>query len=122
VIVFQRHAGRSLLALTVAYAALMFAGGSRVVVAFSVPHDSAVAAAFVAKHSLSIRWGSFLEFVSAIPLGIFMAVCISRLRYPDIRNAGESIADRLRSFDMVPDQAGRRCGTGRGRGASIPRL
>jgi hypothetical protein len=89
---FQRHAGRFLLALTVAYAALMFAAGSRVVIAFHVPHDSAIAAPFVAQHSLSIRWGSFLEFVSAIPLGIFMAVSISRLQFPGIRNVGEQIA------------------------------
>jgi hypothetical protein len=89
---FQRHAGRSLLALTVAYAALMFAAGSRVVVAFRVPHDSAIAAAFVAQHSLAIRFGSFLEFVSAIPLGIFMAVSIRRLQFPGIRNVGEPIA------------------------------
>lgn len=88
----QRHAGPSLLALTLVYVALMIAGGSNVKVAFQVPHDPAIAAAYVAQHSSAIRWGSFLEFGSAIPLGIFMAVSTSRLRFLGIRAAGEQIA------------------------------
>jgi hypothetical protein len=87
----QRHAGPSLLALTLVYVALMIAGGSTVSAAFHVPHD-ATAVAFVAQHSWAIRWGSFCEFGSAIPLGIFMAVSISRLRFLGIRAAGEQIA------------------------------
>lgn len=88
----QRHAGPSLLALTIVYVVLMIAGGANVKVAFQVPHDSATAAAFVSQHSSAIRWGSFLEFGSAIPLGIFMAVSTSRLRFLGIRAAGEQIA------------------------------
>ncbi|MGC2300053.1 MAG: hypothetical protein WA476_14700 [Acidobacteriaceae bacterium] len=88
----QRHPGPSLLALTLVYLALMFAGGSKVVVAFHVPHDAATAVPFVAQNSAPIRWGSFFEFGSAIPLGIFMAVSTSRLRFLGIRAAGEQIA------------------------------
>jgi hypothetical protein len=88
----QRRTGLVLVALTVAYFALMFVGGSRVVVAFRVPHDSATAVAYVAQHSLTIRLGSFYEFVSAIPLGLFIAIVIGRLRIPGSRSAGEPIA------------------------------
>jgi hypothetical protein len=88
----QRHAGPSLLAVAIVYVALMVAGGSTVSAAFHVPHDSAIAVAFVAQHSLAIRWGSFCELGSAIPLGIFMAAVISRLRFLGIRAAGEQIA------------------------------
>jgi len=88
----ERHAGPSLLALTIVYVALMIAGGSQVIVAFRVPHESAGAVAFVGQHSGAIRWGSFFEFGSAIPLGIFMAVSISRLRFLGVRAAGEQIA------------------------------
>lgn len=88
----QRHAGPSLLALALVYVALLIAGGASVKAAFHVPHDSAIAAVFVAQHSWAIRWGSFCEFGSAIPLGIFMAVSINRLRFLGIRAAGEQIA------------------------------
>jgi hypothetical protein len=88
----QRHAGPSLLALTIAYLAMFIASGSKVSVAFHVPHVSEAAVAFVAQNNWAIRWGSFFEFVSAIPLGIFVAVSISRLRFLGIRSAGEQIA------------------------------
>jgi hypothetical protein len=88
----QRHAGPSLLALTVAYLTLFIASASRVSVAFHVPHDSAAAIAFVTQNYGAIRWGSFFELASAIPLGIFMAVSVSRLRFLGIRSAGEQIA------------------------------
>ena len=81
-----------LLALTIAYLALMITGGMNVKISFQVPHDSATAAAFVTQHSWAIRLGSFLELVSAITLGVFMAVSISRVRSLGIRHAGEQIA------------------------------
>ena len=71
---------------------LFIASASRVSVAFHVPHEPAAAIAFVAQNDGAIRWGSFLEFLSAIPLGIFMAVSVSRLRFLGIRSAGEQIA------------------------------
>jgi hypothetical protein len=88
----QRHAGPSLFVLTLVYIALFLASGSKVSVAFHVPHDSAAAVAFVALNGWAIRWGSFFELGSAIPLGIFMAVSVSRLRFLGIRAAGEQIA------------------------------
>ena len=88
----QRHAGLTLFTLTFAYIALMMAGGTNVRVAFQVPHDSAIAPAFVAQHIRGIQWGSFCEFASAIILGIFMAATINRLRSTGIRTAGERVA------------------------------
>ncbi len=87
-----RHDRTFLLALTIAYLALMIAGAMNVKIAFGVPQDSATAAAFVAQHSEAIRLGSFLEFVSALPLGIFMAVSIDRVRSLGVGHAGEQIA------------------------------
>ena len=88
----QRHAGPSLLALILVYVALIIAGGATLTAGFHVPHDSALAVAFVDQHSFAICWGSFCEFGSAIPLGIFMAAVTSRLRFLGIRAAGEQIA------------------------------
>lgn len=88
----QRHVRSSLLVLTLVYVALMKVGGSNVRTAFHVPHNSAIAAAFVTQHSWAIRWGSFCEFCSAIALGIFMAVSISRVRLSGIRTGGEQVA------------------------------
>jgi hypothetical protein len=87
----QRNAKLMLFALVLIYLALMIAGESNVSIAFHIPHDS-TAVNFVAQHSWAIRWGSFCEFISAIPLGIFMAITIGRLRISGIRSAGEQIA------------------------------
>ena len=87
-----RHPGVVLVALTVLYIALLKAGGSNVRIAFRVPHDAAIAPTYVIQHSWAIRWGSFCEFASAIPLGIFIAVCIGRLRFLGVRGASEQIA------------------------------
>lgn len=57
-----------------------------------MPHVSADALAFVAQNNTAIRWGSFFELASAIALGIFMAVSVSRLRSLGVRSAGEQIA------------------------------
>lgn len=82
-----------MLLLTLVYLGLLIAGAATVSAAFHIPHDSAGAAvAFVAKESWAIRFGSFFEFGSAIPLGIFIAVTVSRLRFLGVRAAGESIA------------------------------
>lgn len=89
---FERHAGPSLLFLILAYVVFFIASGAEVSVAFHVPHDSVAAVAFVAEKGWAIRWGSFFELASAIPLGIFMAVSVSRLRFLGIRAAGEQIA------------------------------
>ena len=89
----QRHAGPNLLLLTIIYAGLMLAGGSRLSAAFAIPHDSTErAVAYVAQHGWSIQLGSFFELLSAIPLGLFFATTISRLRFLGVSAAGESIA------------------------------
>ena len=89
----ERYSGPNLLLLTVIYLALLIAGGSRLSAALAVPHDSVEkAAAYLAKYGWTIQLGSFFELLSAIPLGIFIATTISRLRFLGVRNAGESIA------------------------------
>lgn len=91
VVLMKRHAGPNLLLLTSLYIAFLVLGVANVKPAFHVPHDSS-AAAYVAANSLSIRLGSFFELASAIPLGIFFATTVSRLRFLGVRAAGESIA------------------------------
>jgi hypothetical protein len=88
----ERYSGPNLLLLTVIYLALLIAGGSRLSAAVAMPHDSVEkAVAYIGKYGWTIQLGSFFELVSAIPLGIFIATTISRLRFLGIRNAGESI-------------------------------
>jgi len=89
----KKHPGPNLLFLTIVYLALLIAGGSTVSAAFHIPLDSAQkAVGFVSDHSWAIKWGSFCELGSAIPLGIFIATSVSRLRFLGVRAAGESIA------------------------------
>ena len=91
--IMGRHAGPHLLLLTLVYVGLMIAGGSKLSAAFAIPKDSAEkAVAYVAQHGWAIQLGSFFELGSAIPLGIFIATTISRLRFLGVRAAGESIA------------------------------
>lgn len=93
VILHGRYTGPNLLLLTLIYLGLLLAGGSRLSAALAVPHDSAErAVAYMAKFGWTIQLGSFFELVSAIPLGIFIATTISRLRFLGVRTAGESIA------------------------------
>lgn len=86
-----RHKGPPLLLLALVYVGFMIAGGATVTAAFSVPHDSS-AVAYVAQHGWAIRWGSFCELASAMPLLLFVAVTVSRLRFLGVRAAGEMIA------------------------------
>ena len=87
------HPGPNLLLLTLVYTGFMLAGGSKLIAAFRFPHDSAEkAVAYLAQNGWSIQWGSFCELASAIPLGIFTATTVSRLRFLGVRAAGESIA------------------------------
>ena len=87
-----RHRGPSLLLLVIVYTVLMAVGGATLNAAFRIPHESAAAIAFVAGISRSLRLGSFCEFGSAVPLGIFVATVVSRLRFLRVRAAGEMIA------------------------------
>ena len=89
----KRQIGPNLLLLTVVYLGLLIAGGSRLNAAFAMPRDSAQKAVeYITKYGWTIQLGSFFELVSAIPLGIFIATTISRLRFLGVRSAGESIA------------------------------
>jgi hypothetical protein len=89
----ERHTGPHLLVLTILYVVLLLAGGSRLSAAFNIPHDSAEkAVAFVAEHGWSIQLGSFFELLSAIPLGLFIATTVNRLRFLGVNAVGESIA------------------------------
>ena len=88
-----RHKGPPLLLLALIYVGFLIAGGATVRVAFAVPHDSAdKAVAYVAQHGWAIQWGSFCELASAMPLLLFVAVTVSRLRFLGVRAAGEMIA------------------------------
>lgn len=87
----ERHVGPNLLLLTALYAGLLIAGGSRLNAAFAIPHDS-TAVAYMAKYGWTIQLGSFFELLSAIPLGLFIATTVSRLRFLGVRSAAESIA------------------------------
>jgi hypothetical protein len=92
-ILSERYIGPNLLLLTVLYLGLLIAGGSRLSAALAIPHDSVEkTVAYMTKYAWTIQLGSFFELVSAIPLGIFMATTISRLRFLGIRTAGEPIA------------------------------
>jgi hypothetical protein len=89
----NHHSGPNLLLLTVIYVVLLLAGGSKLRPAFAIPHDSPQnAIAYMARYGRSIQLGSFFELLSAIPLGLFIATTISRLRFLGTQAAGESIA------------------------------
>lgn len=92
-ILSERYIGPNLLLLTVIYLGFLIAGGSRLSAAMAIPHDSVEkAVAYMTKYGWTIQLGSFFELLSAIPLGIFIATTISRLRFLGIRTAGEPIA------------------------------
>jgi hypothetical protein len=80
-----------LICTTILYFLLMTAGGSRVVTAFRTPNDAS-AVAFVATHAMAIKQGSFLELVSAIVLGVFMASSIGRVQFTRARASEVQIA------------------------------
>lgn len=93
-----RHSGPPLLLPALIYIALLI---TSIVIgfvmlpsgAFPMPFDPiAKVVSFVANYPDTIRLGSFLQFCSAIPLGIFCATLVSRLRFLGVRAAGESIA------------------------------
>ena len=79
--------------MALVYAVLVVGGGATLSAAFSIPHDSVdQAVAYMAKVAWKIRWGSFSEMGSAIPLGVFVATVVSRLRFLRVRAAGLTIA------------------------------
>jgi len=94
----ESHRGPSLLAVAIVYvalflgslatAALMSSGGH-----FPSPYDPvAVATSFFSEHADAVRISAFLQFGAAIPLAIFTATAVSRLRFLGIQAAGPTIA------------------------------
>jgi hypothetical protein len=87
------HSGPPLLLPAVVYSILVVAGAATLGRSFGAPHDSAHQAAdYVASVAGSLRLGSFFEFGSSIPLLVFVATVVSRLRFLRVRAAGEVIA------------------------------
>jgi hypothetical protein len=87
-----RHQGPPLLLLAVLYIALMLVGAVELGRTMGMPHGSAEAVAFIARLGWTMRIGSFCELSSAVLLGLFVAVTVSRLRFLGVRAAGEMIA------------------------------
>ena len=93
-----RHRGPSLLAVGIVYASIfvaglvlstILAGGAH----FPSPFEpEATANAWFARNPEAVRVGAFFVFGSSIPLGIFTATAVSRLRFLGLNVAGESIA------------------------------
>jgi hypothetical protein len=87
------HSGPPLLLPAISYTLLVVAGAVTIGSTLSAPHDAAhQGAAYIAPIAGSLRLGSFFEFGSAVPLMIFVATTVSRLRFLRVRAAGELIA------------------------------
>src|SRR5579864_3373932 len=87
------HSGPPLLLPALSYTVLAISGAVTLGSTMTAPHDAAhQGAAYVAGISRTLAWGSFFEFGSAIPLLVFVATAVSRLRFLRVRAAGEVIA------------------------------
>src|SRR5580704_9016120 len=87
------HSGPPLLLPALSYTILVIAGAVTLGSTMASPHDAAhQGAAYVAGIARATIWGSFFEFGSAVPLMIFVATIVSRLRFLRVRAAGEVIA------------------------------
>lgn len=88
-----RHAGPPLLAVALVYLALVLGGAANLAAGMAIPHDSTQhAAEYLSRIATRIGWGAFCEFGSAVPLAIFVATAVNRLRFLRVRAAGEVIA------------------------------
>jgi len=92
------HAGPSLLALAIVYTLLVAAS---IVSGLLLKHGMAVvnpyspgeeARRFFADNPVALRVSSYFLFGSSVPLGIYAATVVSRLRYLGVRAAGTYIA------------------------------
>jgi hypothetical protein len=87
------RSGPPLLLPAVVYTILVIAGAVIGGATYTAPHDAAhQGAAYVSSIESKLRWGSFFEFGSSIPLLIFVATTVSRLRFLRVRAAGEVMA------------------------------
>src|SRR3954471_8288888 len=74
-------------------ASLIFAAVLRRGAPFVTPFaDGEAVRAFFADNPLAVKVSAFFFFGSAVPLGIFTATIVSRLRYLGVRAAGTNIA------------------------------
>ena len=100
---FRTHAGPSLLWLAVVHTLLFFASVAAIVLLRHGAVSGAVLALnpygpveaarnFFAGNPQALRGGAFFFFGSAIPLGIYTATIVSRLRFLGVRAAGSYIA------------------------------
>lgn len=93
-----RHASPPLGPVAIVYTVLFCAGlyamtGFSEGAHFPRPWDTAqTMAAYFQQHSKTISLCAFLQFGSAIPLGIFTATIVSRLRFLGVKAAGATIA------------------------------
>jgi hypothetical protein len=93
-----RFAGPPLLALAIVHTLLFVANIASTVLlrhgpSFVTPFGDAEAArAFFAANPLAVKLSAFFFFGSAVPLGIYTATVVSRLRYLGVRAAGTNIA------------------------------
>ena len=93
-----RHRGPSLLAVGIAFVALflaslfvgtMLAGGEHFPSPFGPEEQSG---AYFSRHASAVAVTAFLQFGSAIPLGIYTATVVSRLQFLGLRVAGVFIS------------------------------
>jgi hypothetical protein len=101
-----RHAGPHLGALAIVFTILTIGSILPVItVGFPGPSESAATiASYFATHQFPVLLCAFLQFGSAIPLGIFTATVASRLQFLGVRAAGPWIAlfgGLMVSFDSV---------------------
>jgi hypothetical protein len=91
-----RHRGPSLVAVAIVFTTLFIssliistamAGGEH----FPSPFQAG-ASSYFAEHADAVRVGAFLQFGSAIPLGIFTATVVSRMQFLGVKAAGAFIA------------------------------
>jgi hypothetical protein len=92
------HRGPSLLALAIVFTSLFvvslvssiaMAGGEH----YPSPYlDAALSRVYFTEHANAVRLSSFLQFGAAVPLGIFTATAVSRLRFLGVKAAGVDIA------------------------------
>lgn len=93
-----RHAGPPLVVPAVVFTALflislvagaMLSGGAPFPMPFGATPESL---RYFADHATAVRVAAFLQFGAAIPLGIFTATAVSRLRFLGVDAAGVTIA------------------------------
>src|SRR5947199_6330370 len=95
---WPKHRGPHPGIVAIVYTLLFTAGLYQVISFTGGPHfpglweSSEAIAPYFREHSKAVMICAFLQFGAAIPLGIFTATMVSRLRFLGVRAAGPSIA------------------------------